>query len=391
MSTEIATREHNGHGSTELTSNIASVTSAIEQLKSLRTFVKNEMVAGTDFGVIPGTGTKPTILLPGAQKVAFYFNCYPTFENKKQELGNGHVEIYTTCRLKHRGSAATASEGCGSCSSMESKYRYRNAKPKCPKCKAETIFRDKKGDGFYCYQKVGGCGANFGGRDSAITGQAVGKTENPDIYDLRNTILKMSMKRAQVSAALNLGAMSELFTQDLEDTYGLPQGPPAAAEADHEDDGHRTARPAPEARRETPAQSPRAQSPAQAPFMTAQDEMTAQAAFRKWLNRSVAEANDEWQMMQMNDGVPIDARTEFTTHFKALNGLMTSSINRGFINAAFIMQDDDATKRDKDRTREGGEWLLAEQPEQLELAWNDYLDQKYARIKTAGKDAAGAN
>ena len=41
--------------------------------------------------------------------------------------------------------------------------------------------------------------------------------ENPDIADTYNTVLKMACKRALVAAVLNTLAVSDLFTQDVED------------------------------------------------------------------------------------------------------------------------------------------------------------------------------
>jgi len=42
-------------------------------------------------------------------------------------------------------------------------------------------------------------------------------SDRQDIYMLGNTCLKMAKKRAQVDAALTIAALSEVFTQDLED------------------------------------------------------------------------------------------------------------------------------------------------------------------------------
>jgi len=44
------------------------------------------------------------------------------------------------------------------------------------------------------------------------------RVPNDDIFSQVNTILKMSKKRAMVDAALSAGRLSDLFTQDMEDT-----------------------------------------------------------------------------------------------------------------------------------------------------------------------------
>jgi hypothetical protein len=214
----------------ERVSSLAVVQDTMEALKAIRTYVQNEFVSGLDFGVIPGTGTKSTLLLPGAQKAFMYFHVFPSRDVSRQELGAGHLEVLVTTHLKSQGSGQTVGEGSGSCTSMEKKYRYRKADRTCPKCGASTIKQSKFGDAeFYCFSKIGGCGAKFSPTDRSILDQPFGQVDNPDIHDVRNTILKMAIKRADVSAAMSLACLSELFTQDLEDTYDLGAAPAEAA------------------------------------------------------------------------------------------------------------------------------------------------------------------
>jgi hypothetical protein len=196
----------------------------IEALQLFRTYVSKALVDGIDYGVIPGT-QKPTLLQPGAQKICFYYRVYPDQEVTATEMGNGHVEYVTRVRLKSQSSGRELGQGMGSCSTMESRYRYRNADRVCPACGKPTIIKGKEeyGGGYICFMKKGGCGAKFGDHDQAIVGQAIGKIENPDIADVRNTVLKISFKRALVNSAMCLGCASELFTQDLED-FSKPPG-----------------------------------------------------------------------------------------------------------------------------------------------------------------------
>jgi hypothetical protein len=42
---------------------------ARRRIKMLQEFVRDQMVDGEDYGVIPGTGSKPTLLKPGAEKL----------------------------------------------------------------------------------------------------------------------------------------------------------------------------------------------------------------------------------------------------------------------------------------------------------------------------------
>ena len=209
-----------------------AITGTLEQLKAIRTFIKAEFDlgytdqggkyhAGVDAGTIPGCGPKPTLFLPGAQKAIMYFNCYPTYKIRKTDLGNGHADVIVRCMLTSRGTREQAGEGVGSCSTMEKKYRWRGSERLCPTCGAPSIRKNKeKPFDFYCWAKIGGCGGKFAANNPAILSQGDGSpVENPDLYDVHNTVLKMAKKRAFVDAAITLGCLSELFTQDIEDTY----------------------------------------------------------------------------------------------------------------------------------------------------------------------------
>jgi hypothetical protein len=213
---------------------VSTIVHAMEELKAIRTFVANEMKAEHDYGIIPGTGKKPTLYLPGAQKIAMLYNTAFKYRYKRVELGNGHLECVVIATLVSRHSGIEASSGLGSCSSMEAKYRWRNAERVCPKCQAKAIRKGSKlyGGGWYCDRKKDGCGAKFADSSPEIVGQDDGRAENPDIHDVRNTVLKMAKKRAQVDAAMSLGCVSELFSQDIEDVFDLttyevePEPPP---------------------------------------------------------------------------------------------------------------------------------------------------------------------
>lgn len=202
---------------------LPAVFSALEDLKAFRTFVQHELKADLDFGKIPGAGDKPTLFQPGAQKICFYFNCYPDFEVQTTELGDGHVEYRVKAKLVNRASGNIVGSGLGSCSTKESRHRYRNAARTCPECGQATIIKGKEeyGGGWLCWAKKGGCGTKFDIDDPDVANQATGQVENPNPHDQRNTALKMAVKRALVAAALCLGCASEMYTQDIEDTFDL--------------------------------------------------------------------------------------------------------------------------------------------------------------------------
>lgn len=161
-----------------------------EQVNQIQYLMKSVLKSGTHFGVIKGTD-KPTLLQPGAEKIAYMFKLVPSYKVDREHLGNGHREYTVECTLTSRDTGEVMGLGVGECSTMESKYRYR-------------------WDGY---------------------GKSRKRVENPDIADVWNTCLKMAKKRAFVDAVKSTTAASDVFTQDIEDMpeYAQPAPQPVAA------------------------------------------------------------------------------------------------------------------------------------------------------------------
>jgi len=200
---------------------------ALQRYNQMKAFIQQVLLPDTDFGVIPGT-TKPTLLKPGAEKLTSFFGLSVKFTELeviqdwagKDYDGEPFFSYRHRCHLC-RGDMLIA-EADGACNSWESKYRWRKAERLCPKCGTSSIIKSKRSDGWYCFPKIGGCGANFEKNDPAIVNQEVGRVPNRDIFDQVNTLLKMSEKRALIAATLIAVNASEYFTQDLEDLdYGV--------------------------------------------------------------------------------------------------------------------------------------------------------------------------
>lgn len=148
-----------------------------QQVNQLQYLMSNVLKQGEHYGVIPGTKGKPSLLQPGAEKICLMFKLVPRYRVEKTQLPGGHREVEVTCTLYQRGSDVVEGEGMGSCSTMESKYRYRK---------------------------------------KWVNGSPV-REENTDIADTYNTVLKMAKKRALVDAVKSTTAASDIFTQDVED------------------------------------------------------------------------------------------------------------------------------------------------------------------------------
>jgi len=193
--------------------------------------IKQELMEdGVHYGTIPGT-QKPTLLKPGAEVLCSIYGLRPDFV-PTLEVGDGittpTLRVTMRCEL-HLGdtSGPVVAVGYGSANSWERRYRYRRGERHCPACGVVGKVikgRDEYGGGWLCYAKKGGCGAKWPNGAPEIEGQHVGDVENPDPYDLENTLVKMAKKRAHIDAALTGTASSDLFTQDL-DEQGPGQDP----------------------------------------------------------------------------------------------------------------------------------------------------------------------
>jgi hypothetical protein len=225
---------------------VVTVKNALDAYQAKKDLIDGIMKVNVDYGKIPGTD-KPTLLKAGAEKATSFFGLSPRFTDAEvvndwtgENHGGEPFFFYRrTCNL-YRGNVLVASVD-GSCNSWEKKYRYRGGERVCPECGKATIKKSKfapKGrpddaPGFYCYSKIGGCGAEFEANDPAIVNQKAEQSKNPDVSDLVNTILKMADKRALVAATLIATGLSEYFTQDVDDfvdakvTDVPPEEPPA--------------------------------------------------------------------------------------------------------------------------------------------------------------------
>lgn len=160
------------------------------QVNQMQYLMRQVLREGEHYGRVPGTGknAKPTLFQSGAEKIAYMFHLLPSYEIKRTDYPGGHREYEVTCTLSSRDGGAVVGYGVGTCTTLESKYRYRS-----------------KWEG----------------------GQKT-RHENADIADTYNTVMKMAKKRAFVDAVKSTTAASDMFTQDVEDLPAyMAQQPPA--------------------------------------------------------------------------------------------------------------------------------------------------------------------
>ena len=262
-----------------------SVQELSQQLGFIKQVMKEVMVEGQDYGKIPGTGEKPSLLQPGAQKLLMTFRLQEEVQSEKVvDLPNYHREVRYIVRVTSQ--SGMHWDGVGTCSTLESKYRYRKGERLCPRCGVAAIAAKKKfkptdTEGWFCWKKKNGCGAEFELEDPAITRQSVDKVEYENPPDYWNTVGKMAFKRALVHASINATNTSELWTQDLEDMRGNEEMASEGAK------GPQTSRqPAPsqtQAPRQNASQTPQsAPKPAQSAPSPAKPKIGTEAT-RAWM------------------------------------------------------------------------------------------------------------
>lgn len=206
-----------------LTDRETQAVALVQELMNIVKYLRQELfVEGVDFGKIPGTGDKPTLLLPGMEKLLRSLKLRPQYTMLKsvEEFGDKPLFFYRyQCDLYEIETGMLVASANGSANSYETKWRWRQADRTCPHCSKPTIIKGKTeyGGGWVCFAKKGGCGAKFADGDASIEGQQVGRIENADIFDQVNTIDKIAQKRALSSAIKGAANVSEYFTVDLED------------------------------------------------------------------------------------------------------------------------------------------------------------------------------
>lgn len=141
---------------------IQEVSGTISKITQFQKVVQSQLLQNHDYGVIPGT-PKPTLLKPGAEKILMLLGLRSEFDivDSTRDFDKGFFQYQVKCKLYHGDMLVT--EGLGSCNNRERKYIKM------------------------------------------------------DPYTMDNTVLKMAKKRALVDAALLVGSLSDIFTQDLED------------------------------------------------------------------------------------------------------------------------------------------------------------------------------
>ena len=193
---------------------IASAEAYVQFLKDLKDKVLKQ---GTDYGAATGESSKPSLLKPGAEKVAKILGYRAQFVaiDHRLECDTLFVNFGYKCILIDKDGQAVM-EGEGYCNSHEPKYRWKWADAPQPDKDTQA------------QMKLMGTGRNknFGSRQQPRWAWQE-RRKADDTLSHANTMSKIAQKRAFVAAVLFASGLSEFFTQDIEDMPRTDDDQPA--------------------------------------------------------------------------------------------------------------------------------------------------------------------
>lgn len=203
-----------------------STDSLVKQVQAIQHAMQSVMEDGVHFGKIPGCGEKPALLKPGAEKIGLMFRLGAHFDVEYIDLQGGHREVKVICTLKSIQNGQIIGQGVGSCSTMESKYRYAGSELELTHIEIPKSYWNTRSPEILSELVGGTIPAKLlaakknenGVWVVAIKGE---KSERKDLADVYNTVLKMAKKRAHVDAIITATAAGDIFTQDIEDGVGV--------------------------------------------------------------------------------------------------------------------------------------------------------------------------
>jgi len=199
MGSEIAVKE----------SGMLNIQQIVEQKNLIMQVMKSIMKVDVHYGKIPGCGDKEALFQAGAEILAMTFRLDVEFETETVEMPENHREYRVKAIAKHIQSGNVLGSANATCSTMESKYRYRwdNTGVEVPKsywdCRDSTLL------GGMDYVARKGYGA-----DKQQRWYIFRKVEHADPADYYNTCLRMAEKRAKVGVVRSVTGASDIFTTE---------------------------------------------------------------------------------------------------------------------------------------------------------------------------------
>jgi len=191
------------HGQLQTQQDWYSADQVLKRVRAIQQLMDAVMKKDTHFGVIPGT-KKPTLYKAGSEQILSMFRIAvdPIVEDLSTE---DECRIRVLCRTTEISSGKFLGAGIGECSSSEQKYKWRRIVSKAEWEWFKANSPDRTRIKFFTYWQ----------NNKRVEGQE--EQIRAEVPDVRNTILKMAKKRAQIDATLTVTGCSDMFQQDLED------------------------------------------------------------------------------------------------------------------------------------------------------------------------------
>ena len=165
-----------------------------QQVATIQDLMRAVLREGEHYMTIPGT-PKPSLLQNGADKLMLAFHLHPIITHEREIDENNVVHFTSTASIVHNQTGREVGQGRSTANSGESKWMWRAAV--CQEEFDETPPHERR-----LHFKKGG-------------------TRIPQVrtnhYDLEQTILSMSIKRAVVQGVKRATAAGDIFTVDIED------------------------------------------------------------------------------------------------------------------------------------------------------------------------------
>lgn len=221
-----------------LSSTAMDIAELQQQTDLINQLLRKKMIEATKennyqghYGKIPGTKTM-SLLKPGAEMIAKMFRLGAEYQHRIEELPGGHINVVVTTKFIHYPTQTVIGFGVGSCSTLESKHRYRIGPVEFTGHQVPREYWDlRKTDPESAQKLLGGRG--YSARKNPDTGNyeivmAGQKIDNADPADQWNTALKIAKKRSYVDGIQTLTAAGDIFMINAEagDDDDQDQSPP---------------------------------------------------------------------------------------------------------------------------------------------------------------------
>ena len=177
---------------------VLNATQVKEQMRVVQELMRFVLKEGEHYMTIPGTGTKPSLLQNGADKILMTFHLHPEIRQTRTVDEHGIVFYTVSLDLIHNHSEIKVGSGVATCNSGEEKFAWQKAI--CDEQYQEADPKDRR--------------LKFRRSGSGHTREQQIRTVH---YDIEQTLLSMAIKRAKVQATKTAVSVGDIFTVDIED------------------------------------------------------------------------------------------------------------------------------------------------------------------------------